>query len=89
LNETDDNGMTPLMLACEHGKPDMAQILLSAGADLNAKNAAGQDAWSLSLQKPTSFRGESCKPLIEAHLAAKKIAEVLEGASRGAVLHGP
>ena len=34
-------GTTPLMIAAEHGEKDIAQALLDAGADIEAKNNEG------------------------------------------------
>src|ERR1700754_227946 len=42
INEKDPfGGSSPLILACVFGKPEMARILIDAGADVNFKNNDG------------------------------------------------
>ena len=42
VNKPDMRGMTPLHYACAYGNWSMAQLLLDAGADINAKNSMGK-----------------------------------------------
>lgn len=37
INTTNNQGLTPLMLACINGDEDMVHILLDAGADINVQ----------------------------------------------------
>ena len=41
LNDRDDNGRTPLLLACEYRKVEMVRWLLDAGSDVNAPDKYG------------------------------------------------
>ena len=41
VNEKDNRGDTPLHVACLHGQVAVAQALIDAGADVNAKNGYG------------------------------------------------
>ncbi|CAL4158332.1 unnamed protein product, partial [Meganyctiphanes norvegica] len=43
VNETDDNGTTPLMLAARAGKPEICNELIMHGASINAKDL---DHWT-------------------------------------------
>jgi ankyrin repeat protein len=38
INEKDANGNTPLLKACEHGRADLVELLIKAGARVNAWN---------------------------------------------------
>lgn len=49
INEPDDRGVTPLMLAAElgkHGEPDIVRFLIKRGAKVNFRNADGNTALS-------------------------------------------
>ena len=41
---SDRDGATPLMRACESGSVGCIEVLVAAGADVNALNSAGQSA---------------------------------------------
>jgi ankyrin repeat protein len=86
VEESDQNGETPLMLACREGKPNMAKILLDAGADMHKKNNDGLSALDLSKLPPKSHRGESCQALLAAHAASEAVDAVIEKAKRGRAL---
>jgi ankyrin repeat protein len=86
VEESDQNGETPLMLACREGKPNMAKILLDAGADMHKKNNDGLSALDLSKLPPKSHRGESCQALLDAHAASEAVDAVIEKAKRGRAL---
>jgi len=45
INKKSDSGITPLFLACQHGKKDIAKYLLSIGADYNICTRGG---WSIT-----------------------------------------
>ena len=47
VNATTATGDTPLSFACENGHTDVADVLLSAGADL-VRNCLGYFRWILS-----------------------------------------
>jgi ankyrin repeat protein len=42
LNHRDNGGQTPLFYACENGRPEIAKILVAAGADLNVKDESSR-----------------------------------------------
>jgi ankyrin repeat protein len=44
INAIDDSGMTPLMFAALHNKPDCLALLISKGADANVKDYRGLTA---------------------------------------------
>lgn len=48
LDATDDNGMTPLMLAASRNKATICSILLEAGVDLSLKDNSGRNALSIA-----------------------------------------
>lgn len=52
-------GGTPLMTAAEKGDIEIVELLISKGADVNAKNAAGDTAWSIAAKN--SWNGNSGK----------------------------
>jgi ankyrin repeat protein len=45
LNEGNNRQMTPLHFACERGHADVAEFLLDAGADMNARDGMGRNAF--------------------------------------------
>ena len=53
---------TPLHLAAEEGYPDMAEVLLDHGADVNAANASGDTPLHLSLKKELVFKSSLVNP---------------------------
>ena len=53
---------TPLHLAAEEGYPDMAEVLLDHGADVNAANAGGDTPLHLSLKKELMFKSSLVNP---------------------------
>ena len=64
VNDSDANGLTPLLLAAAHGHSDAAVALLGLGASPNAKNARGQAALHYA-----AYRGDGA--LVQALLAAE------------------
>lgn len=44
INAPDENGYTPLHLAAQRGDADLVKVLLQAGADKSARDAAGKTA---------------------------------------------
>jgi ankyrin repeat protein len=44
INQTDNNGWTPLMWACKNNKVLVALVLVNNGADINIKNKDGKSA---------------------------------------------
>ena len=44
VDETDDNGTTPLLLATAQGRTDIVRLLLERGADPNAADQSGRTA---------------------------------------------
>ena len=42
INETDENGMTLLMWACDRGHLDIVKYILGLGADVNKRDSEGQ-----------------------------------------------
>lgn len=44
VNDRDENGLTPLMLAASRNKGEICSLLLSHGADPHLRNLSGQDA---------------------------------------------
>jgi len=48
INEVDENGYTPLHLACDRGNPAMVELLLSRGADRSIKDADDLTALELA-----------------------------------------
>ena len=49
INQKDDNGLTPLMIAAQHGDLDMVTLLLARGADPNLRSYDGKSARDLVL----------------------------------------
>ena len=47
---------TPLHLAAEEGYPDMAEVLLDHGADVNVANDDGDTPLHLSLKRELMFK---------------------------------
>ena len=42
INETDDDGFTPLMFACSEGNEEIVKLLVKSGADLNLQDNYGE-----------------------------------------------
>ena len=50
VNEQDNNGMTPLHIACELGREDVAYYLVYQDADMDIKNFFGQSAYDIAIK---------------------------------------
>lgn len=48
LNAVDTNGYTPIMLAAEHGRADVVELLIELGADCTLKNRLNHNATELA-----------------------------------------
>ena len=48
LNAVDTNGYTPIMLAAEHGRADVVELLIELGADCTLKNKLNHNATELA-----------------------------------------
>ena len=48
VNQADNYGITPLMMAVSQGPADAVQFLILAGADVNAEDKGGQTVWNYS-----------------------------------------
>jgi ankyrin repeat protein len=48
LNAVDTNGYTPVMLAAEHGRADVVELLIECGADCTLKNKLNHNATELA-----------------------------------------
>ena len=48
LNAVDTKGYTPLMLAAEHGRADVVELLIELGADCTLKNKLNHNATELA-----------------------------------------
>ena len=51
LNRPDEDGFTPLMVAAEGKSPEIVNLLVDNGADVNAKNKIGQTTLIIALEK--------------------------------------
>jgi hypothetical protein len=60
INAQDDDGYTPLIVACYKGLADIAQLLIEKGADVNAKDHEGLTALRLA-------ENDDLKQLLQAH----------------------
>lgn len=56
---------TPLHLAAEEGYPDMAEVLLDHGADVNAVDCDGDTPLHLSLQRQAVFKNPMVKSTLQ------------------------
>lgn len=52
VNAPREDGTTPLMLAAQHWRPDLAKLLLQHGAQVNARTHFGETALSLARSGP-------------------------------------
>ncbi|XP_027024084.1 protein phosphatase 1 regulatory subunit 27b [Tachysurus fulvidraco] len=57
IMQRDEDGWTPLHMACSDGFPHIAEFLLSLGADPEAENECGE--------KPADLIDPDCKELVE------------------------
>ena len=73
VNSSMDNGVTPLMLACDVGATDAVHALLAAHADPNVQSAHGCSALSLAVSHahPGGLGGIGPPPLVSALLEAQ------------------
>jgi ankyrin repeat protein len=62
VKKADENGNTPLFTAVTYTKPEAVRLLLAKGADVNARNAAGETVLHLAAQLP----GPLLKTLLDA-----------------------
>ncbi len=56
VNQLDDAGSTPLLRAVATGVVDVAEVLLAARADVNARNAHGAGALAIAARSSTAMR---------------------------------
>jgi len=68
----DENGTTPLMLACRHGNADMARLLLAKGADAAAVDAGGRPVMEY-IGKRSQETSRALRALILGTAAEKKL----------------
>ena len=66
INETDDDGFTPLMFACSEGNEEIVKLLVKSGADLNLQDNYGETCL-MKVDSPDSIEkaNEITKYLIE------------------------
>ncbi|XP_030638713.1 protein phosphatase 1 regulatory subunit 27b [Chanos chanos] len=57
IHQRDEEGWTPLHMACSDGFPEIARYLLSLGASVDAENECGE--------KPADLIDPDCKELLE------------------------
>jgi ankyrin repeat protein len=69
VNVTDNNGVTPLMLAARAESGEVIKALLGAGAVVNAKDNQGQAALTYAVGEPNS--GETSGGAVDELIAAK------------------
>lgn len=73
LNARDDRGLTPLMLAASRNRARICRVLIEAGADMSARDGAGNDALSIAqaagaaecaaeIEAAMRVRAETCAP---------------------------
>lgn len=58
INNKEDNGFTPLMLAAMRGNIQVAALLLEKGADMNAVNKFGKTALQLAEEGAAAYPGQ-------------------------------
>uniref|UniRef100_A0A3Q3KEK8 Uncharacterized protein n=1 Tax=Monopterus albus TaxID=43700 RepID=A0A3Q3KEK8_MONAL len=63
VNQRDEDGWTPLHMACSDGYPEIASYLLSIGANTEAENEKGE--------KPADLIDPDCKELAKLFAMAK------------------
>ncbi len=68
-----DSGETPLHAAAAANEPDTIELLVSRGADVNARNKAGQTALYLTLPRPSQGRGPGFPGYPAAEAALRKL----------------
>ncbi|CAL1535233.1 unnamed protein product [Lymnaea stagnalis] len=68
FNATDEDGNTPLLLCAERGHVDIAEILITRGADMNVANLKGETALMLSI---LPARSRAMVNLLVSHLTIK------------------
>ena len=58
VSAEDNDGMTPLHIACKSGHTKIAGLLLDRGADIDHKTAEGSTALNIAIQK-------KCKKIVK------------------------
>lgn len=66
VNARDNDGLTPLMLACMNLQEENIRILVQAGADPQARNAAGTTAWQMLMRGDSiPSRAPACRRALQ------------------------
>ena len=65
INETTNDGITPLLIASEKCNPDVIKLFLSLGADATAKSNKSETPFSLALSMAASSRLKTCNEVVE------------------------
>ncbi len=71
VNDGNKDGMTALMFAVENNSPDVVQVLLDAGADVNAEDKKKRTALDFAKRRKSSVP-EMVKMLLDAGASARK-----------------
>ncbi len=58
INGTDENGITPLMMAVRHNRLDVVKYLVYCGANINMKNKDGENVFDIA-------RKHDCNEILE------------------------
>lgn len=66
VDARDNDGLTPLMLACMNLQEENIRILVQAGADPQARNAAGTTAWQMLMRGDSiPSRAPACRRALQ------------------------
>ncbi|MEZ5146682.1 MAG: ankyrin repeat domain-containing protein [Bacteroidales bacterium] len=64
INEIEENGWTPLMIACFNGSADVVKVLIEHGADVNGTNLNGTSPIMYAKEYTLSKGDFSCLKLL-------------------------